>query len=230
MAMRIWVAMNRCLKRVFDFTASLAALVVLSPLLAVCAIWIKVDSDGPVIFRQDRRTKGGRIFRMYKFRSMVNNAEKQGPGLFNYEDDPRVTRSGKFLRRTSLDELPQLVNVLKGDMSIVGPRPCVSYELGDFGTLNARFRKRFEAVAGITGYAQVQGRNELPWDKKADCDGRYIDLFRKWGCLIDIYIIIKTFLDVFRQRNIYENKKGAGISDSQSAELAEEEVIRLAHE
>ena len=102
--------------------------------------------------------------------------------------------------------------------------------MGDFGTLNARFRKRFEAVAGITGYAQVQGRNELPWDKKADCDGRYIDLFRKWGCLIDIYIIIKTFLDVFRQRNIYENKKGAGISDSQSAELAEEEVIRLAHE
>ena len=230
MAMRIWVAMNRCLKRVFDFTASLAALVALSPLLAVCAIWIKVDSDGPVIFRQDRRTKGGRIFRMYKFRSMVNNAEKQGSGLFNYEDDPRVTRSGKFLRRTSLDELPQLVNVLKGDMSIVGPRPCVSYELGDFGTLNARFRKRFEAVAGITGYAQVQGRNELPWDKKADCDGRYIDLFRNSGCLIDIYIIIKTFLDVFRQRNIYENKKGAGISDSQSAELAEEEVIRLAHE
>lgn len=221
---------NRCLKRIFDFIASLAALILLSPILAVCAIWIKTDSEGPVIFKQDRRTKNGRIFKMYKFRSMINNAEKQGSGLFNYEDDPRVTRSGKFLRKSSLDELPQLLNVLKGDMSIVGPRPCVSYELGDFDTINARFRKRFEAVAGITGYAQVQGRNDLPWDKKADYDGRYIDLFRSWGCLIDAYIIFKTFLDVFKQKNIYENKQDAGISDTESAELAEEEVIRLAHE
>ena len=228
--MRIWVTINRCIKRAFDILASLAALVVLSPILLLCAIWIKADSKGPVIFRQDRRTRHGRIFKMYKFRSMVDNAEKQGTGLFNYENDPRVTRSGRFLRNTSLDELPQLWNVLRGDMSIVGPRPCVSYELGDFDTLNARFRKRFEAVAGITGYAQIQGRNDLPWDQKADFDGKYIDLFAKWGCLIDLYIIGKTITRVFLQKSIYENKPSDDLSDSEAAELAEEEVIRIAHE
>lgn len=228
--MKIWVTINRCVKRVFDFTASLAALVVLSPILLACAIWVRTDSEGPVIFKQDRRTRHGRIFKMYKFRSMVTDAEKQGAGLFNFENDPRVTRPGRFLRKTSLDELPQLWNVLRGDMSVVGPRPCVSYELGDFDTLNARFKKRFEAVAGITGYAQIQGRNDLPWDQKADFDGRYIDLFRKWGCLIDAYIIGKTFIDVFRQKNIYENKQGDGLSDAEAAEQAEEEIIRMAHE
>ena len=164
--MTIWVTINNCIKRIFDFVFALTALIVLSPILLACAIWIKTDSPGPVIFRQDRRTRNGRIFQMLKFRSMVNDAEKQGTGLFNYENDPRVTRSGRFLRKTSLDELPQLWNVLKGDMSIVGPRPCVSYELGDFETLNARFKKRFEAVAGITGYAQIRGRNDLPWDER----------------------------------------------------------------
>lgn len=228
--MKIWVMINNFIKRVFDFVSALAALIVLSPVLLVCAIWIKTDSKGPVIFRQDRRTRHGRIFQMLKFRSMVNDAEKQGAGLFNFENDPRVTRSGRFLRKTSLDELPQLWNVLKGDMSIVGPRPCVSYELGDFDTLNARFKKRFEAVAGITGYAQVQGRNDLPWDEKADFDGKYIDLFRKWGCLIDIYIIGKTVIDVFRQKNIYENKQDNSLTDSEAARMAEEEIIRLAHE
>ena len=228
--MRIWVTINRCIKRAFDILASLTALVVLSPVLLICAIWVRKDSPGPVIFRQKRRTRHGRIFEMYKFRSMVNDAEKQGAGLFNFENDPRVTHSGRFLRNTSLDELPQLWNVLRGDMSIVGPRPCVSYELGDFDTLNARFKKRFEALAGITGYAQIQGRNELPWDQKADFDGKYIDLFAKWGILIDIYIIGKTVIDVFRQKSIYENKQDDGLSDSEAAELAEEELIRIAHE
>ena len=228
--MKIWVIINNFIKRAFDFVSALAALIVLSPVLLACAIWVKTDSEGPVIFRQDRRTRHGRIFQMLKFRSMVNDAEKQGAGLFNYENDPRVTRSGRFLRKTSLDELPQLWNVLKGDMSIVGPRPCVSYELGDFETLNARFKKRFEAVAGITGYAQIQGRNDLPWDEKVDFDGKYSDLFKKWGCLIDVYIIGKTIIDVFRQKNIYENKQDDGLTDSEAAKMAEKEIIRLAHE
>ncbi|MBO5624791.1 MAG: sugar transferase [Prevotella sp.] len=228
--MDIWLNINKGVKRAFDFIASLAAIILLSPVLLICAIWIKTDSEGPVIFRQERRTRNGRIFKMYKFRSMITNAEKQGAGLFNYENDPRVTRAGRFLRKTSLDELPQLWNVVKGDMSVVGPRPCVAYELGDFETLNARFRKRFEATAGITGYAQIQGRNDLPWDQKVDFDGRYIDLFRKWGCLIDAYIIGKTFVDVFRQKNIYENKEDEVLSDEEAARKAEEEIIRLAHE
>jgi len=155
----MWTAINNILKRFGDILLSLLALVVLSPVMLVCAIWVKLDSNGPVIFRQDRLTKNGKVFKMMKFRSMVQDAEKQGTGLFNYEDDPRVTRSGRFLRDHSLDELPQLINILKGDMSIVGPRPCVVYELGDYATLNKRYKKRFEVIAGLTGYAQIQGRN-----------------------------------------------------------------------
>lgn len=227
---KIWTAFNNLLKRGFDILASALALVVLSPVMLACAIWIKRDSKGPVIFKQDRLTKDGRVFKMLKFRSMVQDAEQQGTGLFNYEGDPRVTRSGRFLRDHSLDELPQLLNILKGDMSVVGPRPCVVYELGDYETLNARFKKRFQVTAGLTGYAQVQGRNELPWDIKADYDNQYIDLYRKWGVMIDAWIIVKTVADVFRHKDIYENKIDNGLSDSDSAELAQARIIEMAHE
>jgi len=226
----MWVAVNNIIKRVLDIVSATLALIVLSPVMLVCALWVKHDSEGPVIFRQDRLTKGGRIFKMLKFRSMVQNAEQMGTGLFNYENDPRVTRSGRFLRNHSLDELPQLWNIVKGDMSVVGPRPCVSYELGDYATLNRRFKKRFEVVAGLTGYAQIQGRNELPWDVKADLDGHYIDQYQRWGVLFDLYIIMKTVVGVFRHNDIYENKQDDGLSDEESAELANEEVIRMAHE
>ena len=225
-----WTAFNNLLKRLFDILLSLAALLVLSPVLLACAVWIKTDSEGPVIFKQNRLTKNGRVFKMYKFRSMVQDAEKKGTGLFNYEGDPRVTRSGRFLRDHSLDELPQLMNILMGDMSIVGPRPCVDYELGDYATLNKRYKKRFEVVAGLTGYAQAQGRNELEWDVKVDYDNRYIDLYRKWGILLDGYIIAKTVLGVFRHTDIYENKIDTDMDDQQSAELAQARVIKMAHE
>ena len=102
----------------------------------IVAIAIKLDSKGPIFFKQGRRTKDGKIFQMLKFRSMVVDAEKQGTGLFSYDHDPRVTKVGAFLRKTSIDEFPQFFNVLKGDISLVGPRPCVTYELGDFDTLN----------------------------------------------------------------------------------------------
>ena len=218
------------MKRAADIILSLAALLILSPVIVFCAIWVKVDSEGPVIFRQARLTKGGRIFKMLKFRSMVQNAEKQGTGLFNYEDDPRVTRCGRFLREHSLDELPQLINILKGDMSIVGPRPCVVYELGDYETLNRRFKKRFEVVAGLTGYAQIQGRNELEWDKKVDFDNHYIDLYRHWGIVLDIYIMIRTIIGILRHTDIYENKIEEDISNQLSAELAQARVIEMAHQ
>lgn len=224
-----WCAINNLVKRLFDILLSLLALIVLSPVFLVCSIWIKLDSRGDIIFRQKRLTKHGQIFNMYKFRSMVQDAEKSGTGLFNYEGDTRVTRCGRFLRNTSLDELPQLLNILKGDMSIVGPRPCVVYELGDFTTLNKRFKKRFEVTAGLTGLAQCQGRNELEWDVKVDFDNRYIDLYRKWGVLLDLYIIAKTFAGVFQQKNIYENKIESEISDELSAELAQQKVEELAH-
>ena len=224
-----WTALNNVVKRAFDILISLTALVLLSPVLLACAIWVKRDSEGPAIFKQDRLTKNGRVFKMMKFRSMVQNAEKTGAGLFNYEGDPRVTRCGRFLREHSLDELPQLVNILKGDMSLVGPRPCVVYELGDYATLNRRFKKRFEVKAGLTGYAQIQGRNDLEWDKKVDFDNRYIDYYRKWGVAFDLYIIVRTITDVFRHQDIYENKIAEDLSDNTSAELAQAKVIEMAH-
>ena len=228
--MKLWMALNNVLKRLFDILLSLTALVILSPVMILCALWIKFDSQGPVIFKQDRLTKNGRVLKMFKFRSMVQNAEKTGAGLFNYENDPRVTRSGHFLREHSLDELPQLINIIKGDMSIVGPRPCVVYELGDYATLNKRFKKRFEVIAGLTGYAQCQGRNELEWDVKADFDNRYIDLYKKWGILLDGYIVFKTVAGVFQHTDIYESKTDTNISDELSAEQAQQRVVELAHQ
>ena len=148
---------NFAIKRAFDICSSGVAIIVLIPLWIGVSVAIKLDSKGPIIFAQDRRTKDGKLFKMYKFRSMVVNAEQMGTGLFNYENDPRVTKVGRFLRNTSLDELPQLFNVFKGDISVVGPRPCVSYELGDYETLNKKYKKRFQVKGGITGLAQARG-------------------------------------------------------------------------
>ena len=220
---------NDFIKRLFDIVSSSLAIVVLSPLWVVVSIMIKCDSKGPVFFRQDRRTKDGRVFEMLKFRSMVVGAEKKGAGLFNYKDDPRVTKVGRFLRDSSIDELPQLFNILKGDMSVVGPRPCVTYELGDFDTLNKRYKKRFEMKAGLTGMAQVKGRNDISWDDKVGYDNEYIDLYNKYGVLIDIKILFDSVLKVFKKENIYENKENEDMDDAEAARLAEEEIIRIAH-
>ena len=189
---------NKFLKRFFDIIVCLIAVVALLPVWVIIAVAIKIDSKGPVLFKQERRTKNGKIFKMYKFRSMVVNAEKMAEGLFNYENDPRVTKVGRFLRNTSLDELPQLFNVIKGDLSIVGPRPCVTYELGDFDTLNKKYKKRFEMRGGITGLAQVKGRNENSWDEKVPVDNEYIDKFKKQGVWLDIKILFhKVFFAFF---------------------------------
>ena len=226
----MWWRLSKVVKRLFDIVMSIVLLVICSPIFAVLAVLIKAGSEGPVFFKQERRGINGKIFRMYKFRSMVQNAEQLGSGLFNYEGDPRVTKIGRFMRNTSLDELPQFVNVLKGDMSFVGPRPCVVYELGDFDTLNRKYKKRFKVVPGITGLAQVLGRNDISWDEKVTYDNRYIDEFRRKGIFLDIYILLKTFGNVFRAKDIYEVKASEDISDEEAAKLAEEEIIRLAHE
>ena len=176
--------MHLFIKRLVDLLGALFGFALLLPLLIVLAVAIKLDSKGPVLFKQGRRTKDGRIFKMWKFRSMVVNAESIGSGLFSYENDPRITKVGRFLRNTSLDELPQLFNVLEGSLSLVGPRPCVTYELGDFDTLNKRYKKRFSVKAGITGLAQARGRNENSWDEKVSLDNEYIDLFQKQGVWI----------------------------------------------
>lgn len=221
--------MHRALKRSFDFSSSLIACTLLLPVWLVIAIAIKIDSKGPVFFKQERRTKNGRIFRMLKFRSMIVNAENIGTGLFSYENDPRITRVGRFLRNTSLDELPQLLNVLVGDISIVGPRPCVKYELGDFDTLNKKYKKRFQVKGGITGLAQAKGRNENSWEEKVSLDNEYIDRFEKEGIILDFKIIWWTVLGVFASKNINETKTDETLSDIEAAEQSDEEVKRLAH-
>lgn len=220
---------NQGLKRLFDIVSSGIAIIVLTPIWIGVAIAIKKDSQGPVFFKQGRRTKDGKIFDMYKFRSMVVNAEKMGAGLFNYENDPRVTKVGRMLRDSSIDELPQLFNIFKGDMSVVGPRPCVTYELGDFDTLNKRYKKRFNVKAGLTGYAQVKGRNDISWDDKVGYDNQYVDLFDKFGVLIDIKILFDSVISVFKKENIYEVKQDASLNDEEAAKREEEEIIRIAH-
>lgn len=219
---------NLFIKRLFDIVSCLCAIILLTPAWLIIGIAIKMDSKGPVLFRQDRRTKDGRIFKMLKFRSMVVGAEKTGTGLFSYDNDPRVTKVGAFLRRTSLDELPQFFNVVKGDISLIGPRPCVSYELGDFDTLNKKYKKRFQVKGGITGLAQCKGRNENSWEEKATLDGEYVDLFRKEGIWIDIKILWWSLAKVFQGANINE-KMLEGHTADESAELSDEEVKRLAH-
>lgn len=204
-------------------------IILLVPVWIIIPIAIKCDSKGPVFFKQERRTKKGRVFKMLKFRSMVVNAEKTGTGLFNYENDPRVTKVGRFLRNTSIDEFPQLFNIFIGQMSVIGPRPCVKYELGDFDSLNKKYKKRFHMKAGLTGLAQVKGRNDIEWDKKVEFDNEYIDKFKKYGVLFDIKILFGSVIKVFRKENIYENRVEGTENDIESSKKAEEEIIRIAH-
>jgi lipopolysaccharide/colanic/teichoic acid biosynthesis glycosyltransferase len=221
--------LNLVIKRLFDIFSSGVAIIILIPLWIGVSIAIKKDSKGPILFRQERRTKDGRVFQMLKFRSMVVDAEQMGAGLFNYEDDPRVTRVGRKLRDSSIDELPQLINIFCGELSVVGPRPCVTYELGDFETLNKKYKKRFQVKAGLTGLAQVKGRNDISWDEKVDFDNQYVDTFKKYGVLIDAMILIESVFKVFRKENIYESKIDESMSSEEAAKAEEEEIIRLAH-
>lgn len=220
---------NLALKRIFDIVASGFLIILLIPLFGAVALCVKTDSDGPVIFRQGRRTKNGRIFDMLKFRTMVVDAEDMGTGLFSYANDPRVTKFGRKLRESSLDELPQLFNIFKGDMSFVGPRPCVTYELGDFETLNSKYKKRFSVKAGLTGLAQIKGRNDISWDEKVDLDNEYVDMFDRYGVLIDIGIFFKTVFKTLKHEKIYESKADVSMNDVEASQNEEAEIIRKAH-
>lgn len=219
---------NLIIKRVFDIVSCLCAVFLFIPVYIIVSIAIKIDSKGPIFFKQDRRTKDGRIFQMLKFRTMIDGAEKTGTGLFSYKNDPRVTKLGAFLRKTSIDEIPQFFNVLKGDISVVGPRPCVSYELGDYNTLNKKYKKRFQVNGGITGLAQCKGRNGISWDEKVKFDGEYVDLFKKEGIWIDIKIIWWSVVKVFKSTDISEETL-EGYTAEQSANISDDEIKRIAH-
>ena len=197
-------ATNILLKRVFDIFFGILGLLIFAPLFILIGVLIKIDSRGPVFFKQERIGIHKRIYSIYKFRSMVVNAENIGAGIFNMKNDSRVTRVGNFLRNTSLDETPQFINIIMGDMSFVGPRPPVSYELGDLSQLTQEFNNRFRMRPGVTGLAQVNGRNELSWNEKVVYDNRYIELFEKYGILIDIKLLFLTVIKIIKNEGSHE--------------------------
>lgn len=158
--------------RLFDIAVAALALLLLSPFLLVAALAIKLGSRGPVFYRQRRVGLDGREFEMLKLRTMVQGSDPVGVGTVVFRDDPRVTRAGRFLRRTSLDEVPNLVNVLRGEMAIVGPRPTIPAQVDDYTEFQ---RRRHEVLPGITGWAQVQGRAGIPWEERIELDVWYVD-------------------------------------------------------
>ncbi|WP_315119232.1 sugar transferase [uncultured Clostridium sp.] len=193
------------LKRLTDIIGAIVGIVLLSPVMLITAIAIKVDSKGPLIFAQERVGQNGRIFKMYKFRSMVINAEEildklkdknemSGP-MFKIKEDPRITKVGKFIRKTSIDELPQFFNVLKGEMSLVGPRPNLPREVIQFTDYQ---KTKLLAKPGITCYWQVMGRNNIDFEGWMELDIKYIEERNTW---VDIKLIFKTFFVLLGDEN-----------------------------
>ncbi len=194
-------------KRFFDIILSLLGLICLSPVLIIVAIAIKLESEGPVLFSQDRVGKDGKTFKMYKMRSMVSNAEElkekllkqnemSGP-MFKMKDDPRITKVGKFIRKTSIDEIPQLINIIKGDMSLVGPRPSLPKEVAEF---EPWMYERLVVKPGLTCYWQVMGRNNIDFEDWMKLDIKYV---RERNLFLDMKLVIKTFFVLFGDKNAH---------------------------
>lgn len=199
----------RAVKRFLDVTASFLGLVLLSPLLLAVSILIKIDSRGPVIFRQKRIGRNGKVFEIYKFRSMCVGAEKTSSGVYSGKGDARVTRIGKILRATSIDELPQLLNILKGEMSFVGPRPPLTYHPWKYEEYTDLQKRMFEVRPGITGWAQVNGRKDVEWHKRIELNVWYVD---HMSLLLDIKIMFMTAFKVLT--NADNENSGATVNKS----------------
>ena len=205
---------NLIIKRLIDFFGSLIGLIIISPVLIIIAILIKLTSKGPIFFRQERLGKDGKVFKILKFRTMVVNAEKIGDGVkVKSENDNRITSIGRLLRATSLDELPQLFNVLKGEMSLVGPRPPVPYHPYKYEVYDYFQIRRFDMKPGMTGLTQVTVRNSVPWDERIPIDVEYVDKFNVW---LDIKIIFKTLQKIFKKESIYTQVEKEAVLDSKT--------------
>jgi lipopolysaccharide/colanic/teichoic acid biosynthesis glycosyltransferase len=179
------------LNRGLDVAGASLALALASPALAIAALAIKLEDGGPVLYRQRRVGLDAEEFELVKLRTMVVGAERQGAGWAVNEGDPRITRAGRLLRRLSLDELPQLWNVVRGDMSLIGPRPTLSYQVERY---TPRQRRRLEVKPGITGWAQIHGRARLPWDERIELDVWYVEHRSPW---VDLRILLRTPLALF---------------------------------
>ena len=202
--------MRYFIKRLLDIITSLVSLIILLPLTVLIALAIKVDSPGPVFFFQERAGFKGKSFKIFKFRTMIVGAEKKGAGIFVEEGDPRITRIGQLLRKTSLDELPQLINILKGEMSLVGPRPTLPYQIENY---NQEQLRRLLVKPGITGWAQVNGRSALNWPERIELDLWYID---NWSLWLDFKILLKTIKVIFEKSNLYRTEYNDPISGSKN--------------
>lgn len=192
---------EKYIKRILDINLSLIAIILLSPLFIIIAILIKIDSKGTAFFLQERLGKNGKVFKIIKFRTMKKDAEKEGINVSGKEDI-RITRIGNVLRKTSIDELPQVFNIIKGDMSIVGPRPPVTYHPYKYEDYNEIQKKRFCVRPGMTGLAQVKVRNSVAWEDRIKIDIEYVENIT---FINDCKIILKTIIRVIKRDNIYKN-------------------------
>ncbi|MBQ9735294.1 MAG: sugar transferase [Clostridia bacterium] len=208
------------LKRVFDFLMALFALTLLWLPMLIIALAVRIDSKGPVLFKQVRLGRGGKEFNILKFRSMCVGAEHTGSGVYSGKDDARVTRVGRILRATSLDELPQLLNVLKGDMSFIGPRPPLTYHPWPIGEYTDEQKRMFDVRPGITGWAQVNGRKEVEWHKRIVLNVYYVDHL---SFFLDVKIFFLTFVKVLKNEDNV-NSTETLIKESAQAEIEAEEV------
>ena len=199
-------------KRFFDILVSLVGLIITSPILLIVAIAIKLESKGPIIFKQERVGKNGKVYWMYKFRSMCVGAEQQAGGVYCVKGDKRVTKVGKFIRATSIDELPQFVNILKGDMSLIGPRPVLTYYPKKWEEYTETELKRFSVRPGVTGWAAVHGRKTNTVEARFEYDNYYAEKLSLW---LDIKIFFMTIKSVFTNE---------GNEDDGSSEVKQENV------
>ena len=191
--------MGQVIKRFLDMIISFVGIIILLPILIIVSILIRLNLGSPILFKQERVGKNNKIFQIIKFRSMNSKVDEMGKLL---SDNQRLTKLGRFLRKTSIDELPQLINVIKGDMSLIGPRALLTEYLSLY---NDTQRKRHKVLPGITGLAQVSGRNLLSWKEKFELDVYYVE---NWSIYLDIKIFLKTFIKVFKREGIdnSENK------------------------
>ena len=200
------------IKRVIDFMLSLLALIVLSPIFLILAVWIKLDSKGPVFFRQKRVGKDKEFFQIYKFRTMRTDTPSDMPTHLLTDPDAFITKSGKFLRKTSLDELPQIINILKGEMAIIGPRPAL-WNQDDLVAERDKYRAN-DVLPGLSGWAQINGRDELPIPIKAKLDGDYVE---RMSLAFDVKCFIGTITSVLRSDGVVEG--GTGVIEKAKKEV-----------
>lgn len=217
--------MYKAFKRFCDIVISLLGLIILSPLMLVVAIAIKIESKGPVIFKQTRLGKGGREFQIYKFRSMCEGAENMGTGQYSFAGDMRVTKVGRFIRATSIDELPQFINILKGEMSLVGFRPPLTYHPWKLEEYTDEQMRMFEVRPGITGWAQVHGRKHTEWHERISLNVYYVD---HMSLLLDIKILFLTVFKVLKNEdneNVTVTVQGTAADINADAEERELETV-----